>query len=61
MTTLTIADSAHGILDVEKSEESQAEVGNRPQYPRGFKFALLTIGLMAVVLVIALDNYITSE
>lgn len=61
MTILPTADGAHTILDVEKSEESQAEFGNRPQYPRGFKFALLTIGLMAVVLVLALDNYIISE
>ena len=27
-------------------------------YPRGITFVLLTIGLMAVVLVLALDNYI---
>jgi hypothetical protein len=61
MTTLPTADSDHEIFDVENSEKSQAEVGNRPQYPCGFKFALLTIGLMAVVLVLALDNYIIGE
>lgn len=32
MTTLPPADSDHEILDVENSEKSQAEVGNRPQY-----------------------------
>lgn len=61
MTILPTADSDHEVLDIEKSEESQAEFGNRPQYPLGFKFALLTIGLMAVVFVLALDNYIISE
>lgn len=30
-------------------------------YPTGTSFAVLTIGLMAVVLVLALDNYIISK
>ncbi len=61
MTTLGTAETSHEVLDIEKSDKSQAEVGTRPQYPGGFKFALLTIGLMAVVLVLALDNYIIGE
>ena len=31
------------------------------EYPSGISFVLLTIGLMAVVLVLALDNYIICE
>lgn len=31
------------------------------KYPEGIRFILLTVGLMAVVLVLALDNYIISE
>lgn len=31
------------------------------EYPRGISFILLTVGLMAVVLVLALDNYIITE
>lgn len=61
MTILPTADSNHGILGVERFEKSQAEFGNRPQYSRGFKFPLLIVGLMAVVFVLAIDNYITSE
>jgi len=34
MTTLPTADSDHEILDVENSEKSQAEVGDRPQYQK---------------------------
>lgn len=34
------------------------EDGN--QYPHGFTFVVLTIGLMAVVLVVGLDNYIVG-
>lgn len=43
-----------GKTGTEKRPEN--EDGN--QYPDGFKFVVLTIGLMAVVLVVALDNYI---
>jgi hypothetical protein len=33
--------------------------GNKEQaYPRGLMFLILTIGLMAVILIVALDNYI---
>lgn len=31
------------------------------EYPSGISFILLTVGLMAVVLVLALDNYIICE
>lgn len=38
--------------------DEHAEREDENQYPRGFTFVLLTIGLMAVVLVVAIDNYI---
>lgn len=38
--------------------DDHAEREDENQYPRGFTFVLLTIGLMAVVLVVAIDNYI---
>lgn len=54
-----------GTLETEKSSHLDAEGrATKPEddpedeYPRGLPFVLLTIGLMAVVLVVALDNYI---
>ena len=44
--------------EIEKSDVGQ-EIEN--QYPHGFTFVLLTIGLMAVVLVLGLDNYIIGK
>ncbi|MCJ1359142.1 MAG: hypothetical protein MMC33_009142 [Icmadophila ericetorum] len=42
------------------SGKGLVEPANEDQYPHGFNFVLLTIGLMAVVLVVALDNYINA-
>lgn len=44
--------------EIEKGNAEQ-EIGN--QYPQGITFVLLTIGLMAVVLVLGLDNYIIGK
>ena len=46
------------ISPLENSLET-LEVGK--EYPSGIKFILLTIGLMAVVLMVALDNFIICE
>lgn len=48
---------------VESNDKNRVEEDHSPQnddceYPRGVRFAFLTIGLMAVVLMVALDNYI---
>lgn len=39
-----------------RSEESELEDGDL--HPRGFVLAILTVGLMAAVFMVALDNYI---
>ena len=45
--------------DAEKQQaEQEDEAENEGHYPRGSTLAVLTIGLMAVVLVVAMDNYI---
>lgn len=42
-------------------ESNLEKLESEEEYPSGLSFILLTIGLMAVVLVLALDNYIISE
>lgn len=42
-------------------ERAHLEQGAEDHYPGGLTFMLLTIGLMAVVLVVALDNYIIGS
>ena len=42
-------------------EDSFRRLESEQEYPSGITFVLLTIGLMAVVLVLALDNYIICE
>lgn len=44
--------NAEGGLEIETTREEE------DSYPHGITFVLLTVGLMAVVLVLALDNYI---
>lgn len=41
-----------------QGEDDKQEDENK--YPHGFSLVLLTIGLMAVVLILGLDNYIIS-
>lgn len=45
------------------SNDGRAHLKHVPEdhYPSGLTFVLLTIGLMAVVLVVALDNYIIGS
>ena len=53
---MSSADAEKPIAPSEKPVEETVSAGlDRPQ---GLRFVLLTIGLMAVVLVVALDNYI---
>ncbi len=44
--------------DVEGSSAIRTANEEKQEYPHGTTFVLLTVGLMAVVLVLALDNYI---
>ncbi|KAL2057894.1 hypothetical protein ABVK25_001511 [Lepraria finkii] len=47
--------------DTEKSSQDEDAISmEEDEYPRGFTFLLLTVGLMVVVLVLALDNYIIA-
>ena len=48
-------------INSEGSLEIEIASGEENDYPYGITFMLLTIGLMAVVLVLALDNYITCR
>lgn len=56
-----------GLADGPVQENSLASGSNyeklesEVEYPSGISFTLLTIGLMAVVLVLALDNYIICQ
>ena len=43
-----------------KPEHGTREGQDAPEYAHGFVFVCLTLGLMAVVLVLAMDNYIIS-
>lgn len=47
--------------DISPLEKGFGKVESEKEYPSGVSFILLTVGLMAVVLVLALDNYIISE
>ena len=48
--------------DTEKSSQNEDQISKEEdEYPRGFTFLLLTVGLMVVVLVLALDNYIIGS
>ena len=47
--------------DVLPLEDNLKKLECETEYPSGISFMLLTIGLMAVVLVLALDNYIICE
>ena len=47
--------------DVSPLEDSSRRLEIEKEYPNGIGFVLLTIGLMAVVLLVALDNYIICE
>lgn len=46
---------------VKSSQDEDAISEEEDEYPRGFTFLLLTVGLMVVVLVLALDNYIIGS
>ena len=50
-------DESHQAQEGRESEEHNDDAG----YPSGFAFVALTVGLMAVVLQVALDNYIIGE
>ena len=47
--------------DILPLENGFRKLESEKEYPSGISFILLTVGLMAVVLVLALDNYIISE
>lgn len=58
-----ISDDGNGPIPGNGSslESNLQKLESEEEYPSGLSFILLTIGLMAVVLVLALDNYIISE
>lgn len=59
MPTATLNDTAtEAKLEGDIKEQDAEPEDDQAQYPRGVTFVLLTIGLMAVVLVVAMDNYI---
>ena len=41
-------------------QESRIE-GEEPQYPQGYNLIFLSLGMMAVVLMVAIDNYILGN
>jgi hypothetical protein len=56
--------AVHPAIAPEKSDfkhDPEVPIDANSQYTSGLKFVLLTIGLMAVVLVLALDNYIIGQ
>ena len=57
-TSTTPRNTTSTKADFEGSAELEPASDEEDGYPRGITFVLLTIGLMAVVLVLALDNYI---
>ena len=48
------------VLDIEQSEDPE-DVEDNHDYPTGLRLATMTLGIMAFVLMVALDNYILSE
>ena len=60
-TDLTVDRLPRGQSGVETEKGSEVQGTNiKPdiKYPHGLAFFMLTVGLMAVVLILALDNYI---
>ena len=57
-TSPTPRNKASTKADFEGNVELEFASDEEDGYPRGITFVLLTIGLMAIVLVLALDNYI---
>ena len=60
-TDLAVEGLPRGQSGVETEKGSEVQGTNvKPdiKYPHGLAFFMLTVGLMAVVLIIALDNYI---
>ena len=56
-TSTTPMNKASTKAEFEGNTDSEV-ASNEDDYPHGITFVLLTTGLMAVVLVLALDNYI---
>ena len=57
-TSTTPMNKASTKAEFEGNTELEVASNEEDDYPRGITFVLLTTGLMAVVLVLALDNYI---
>lgn len=57
-TSTTPTNKASSKAGFEGNTELEVASNEEDDYPRGITFVLLTTGLMAVVLVLALDNYI---
>ena len=60
-TKTTPRDKSPTEADFEGNIELEFGSDEENVYPRGVTFVLLTTGLMAVVLVLALDNYIICQ
>ncbi|KAL9629497.1 MAG: hypothetical protein Q9164_006855 [Protoblastenia rupestris] len=48
------------VLDIEPSEDIE-DVEDNHDYPTGLRLVTMTLGIMAFVLMVALDNYILGE